>query len=131
MERNTLIMTVGLPRSGKSTWAKEQGLPIVSPDAIRLALYNQYFITEAEPMVWIMARYMVEALFLAGHCEVILDATNTTIENRHKWKSKNWTRQYQVFDTSVEDCKRRATGRPDLLPIIKNMLLEPIGAQNE
>ena len=34
MIKGNLLATVGLPRSGKSTWAKEQGFPIVSPDAI-------------------------------------------------------------------------------------------------
>jgi predicted kinase len=33
-----LILTVGLPRSGKTTWAKQQGVPMVNRDAIRLAL---------------------------------------------------------------------------------------------
>ncbi len=32
---NRLILTVGLPRSGKTTWALEQGWPIVNPDSIR------------------------------------------------------------------------------------------------
>jgi len=35
-----LILTVGLPRSGKSTWAAKKGFPIVSPDAIRLAMHG-------------------------------------------------------------------------------------------
>lgn len=67
-----LLVTVGLPRSGKSTWAKQQGAPVVNPDAIRLALHGQAFLQEAEPLVWVMAKYMVEALFLAGHSTVIL-----------------------------------------------------------
>ncbi|KKK82651.1 hypothetical protein LCGC14_2801230, partial [marine sediment metagenome] len=46
-----LILTVGLPRSGKSTWARKQGHPIVNPDSIRLALYGEPFIEEAEPMI--------------------------------------------------------------------------------
>src|SRR5258706_417694 len=54
---NTLIVMVGLPWSGKSTWAREQGnWPIVCPDEIRFALHGQRFIAEAEPWVWTIAK---------------------------------------------------------------------------
>jgi predicted kinase len=61
-----LILTMGLPRSGKSTWAKQQSVPIVSPDAIRLAMTGQRWVGELEDMVWVVAKYMVRSLFLAG-----------------------------------------------------------------
>lgn len=85
-----LICLVGLPRSGKSTWAKSQAWPIVNPDAVRLAIHGQRFITEAEPFVWATVRAMVKALFLAGHNIVILDATNTTRKRRDEWLSNEW-----------------------------------------
>lgn len=44
----TVILTSGLPRSGKTTWALKQSLSIVNRDAIRLALHGQPFIPEAE-----------------------------------------------------------------------------------
>src|SRR5690554_6874569 len=34
--KHILICTVGLPRSGKTTWARKQSYPIVNPDSIRL-----------------------------------------------------------------------------------------------
>jgi predicted kinase len=108
---NTLIMTVGLPRSGKSTWAKKQNLPIVNPDSTRLALHGQRFTGAAEPMVWAIAHYMVESLFLAGHAIVILDATNTTKARRDEWKSKKWIRTYCISNTPIEVCIERATAR--------------------
>ena len=78
MHEETLILTVGLPRSGKSIWAKKQGIPIVNPDSIRLALHGKAFILEAEDFVWTIAYTMARALFLAGHETVIIDATNIT-----------------------------------------------------
>jgi predicted kinase len=134
MEPNTLILTVGLPRSGKTTWALERcayGIPIVNPDSIRLALHGKPFVPEAEPFVWAIARVMVHALFLAGHDDVIVDATNTTRKRRDDWKSSKWRRQYKVFDTSADECRRRAeeTNRPDLIPVIDRMAaaFEPVG----
>jgi len=93
----TLILTVGLPRSGKTTWAKQMGVPIVNPDSIRLALHGQPFIGLAEPFVWAIAKTMVRALFLAGHDNVIVDATNTTRKRRDDWKSSSWVREFKVF----------------------------------
>lgn len=120
---NTLIMTVGLPRSGKSTWAREQTLPVVCPDAIRLALHGQPFVAEAEPFVWAIAKTMVRALFLAGHETVILDATNTTQRRRDEWRSSEWDLAPVLFDTPVAVCIKRAqaSGRADLVPVIERM----------
>jgi predicted kinase len=106
----TLVLTCGLPRSGKTTWAQTQDVPIVNPDSIRLALHGKPFISLAEPFVWAIAKVMVRALFLAGHDRVIVDATNTTRKRRDDWKSRDWTREFRVFgDASLkEECKRRA-----------------------
>lgn len=118
-----LTLTVGLPRSGKSSWARKQGIPIVNPDSIRLALYGERFIEEAEPMVWCMAKYFVKALFLAGHDEVILDATNLTKKGRDFWDAPDWIRKFIRFDASKEECIKRAIldNRRDLLLIIVKM----------
>jgi predicted kinase len=125
-----LVMTVGLPRSGKSTWARQVGSPIVNPDAIRLSLHGASWRAEAEPMVWAVAKLMVAALFEAGHDQVILDATNTTRARRDDWEDKRWHRIYMPFDTPKEVCAERAiaTGKPDLLPVIERMAaaFEPV-----
>jgi predicted kinase len=102
-----LILTVGLPRSGKSTWARTQNVPIVCPDSIRLSLHGAKFIPSAEPMVWCIARIMAESLF-HSHDTVILDACNITKENRAKWRSKNWVRSYAEFLTPFDVCMERA-----------------------
>ena len=123
---NTLIMTVGLPRSGKSTWAKQQSSPVVSPDAIRLALHGNPFIGLAEDFIWAIAKVMVRALFISGHGTVILDATNTKHSRRERFRSHTWIRKFQVFDTDKEECIRRAKdgGKDFLVPVIERMAEE-------
>lgn len=118
-----LILTVGLPRSGKSSWAKSTGHPIVNPDSIRLALHGQRFLASAEPLVWAMAFLMVEALFLAGNEIVIVDATNTTEKRRKEWQSRYENVELKVFNTSPEICIERAKqcGHDDLIPVIERM----------
>jgi predicted kinase len=113
LETMTLMVTVGLPYSGKSTWARRKGFPIVSPDAIRLALHGHRFIPEAEPMVHVHAQLMVQSLFLAGHRTVILDATHTTRKRRDEWASTKWVRHFVVVPTSKEVCLARAEAHHD------------------
>jgi predicted kinase len=120
---NILTLTVGLPRSGKSTWAKNQQVPVVNPDSIRLAIHGQPYRQESEPLVWATARIMVEALFRAGHTQVILDATNLVKDRRKEWKSPLWVRKYLVFPTDADICKQRAKegGRDYLIQVIDKM----------
>ena len=125
----SLIMCFGLPRSGKSTWTASQikdGVAIVNPDSIRLALHGQDFVKEAEPMVWAIAKYMVEALFLAGHDKVLLDSTNAHKSDRDFWRTDKWTRVCHHFTTPKEVCIQRAKRdeREYLIPVIEKMAIE-------
>ena len=111
---NKLILTVGLPRIGKTTWCMEMidyGTPIVNPDSIRLAIHGQPFISEAEPFVWATAKTMVSALFLAGHKVVVVDATNTTRSRRDFWRSSKWNREYKVFGGNGPEDVHMCIGR--------------------
>lgn len=106
-------MPVGLPRSGKSTWARSTGFPIVSPDAIRLSLHGKPFRPEAENLVWAMAYHMTDALFYAGHEKVILDATNITEKRRTPWRDRYGEVQIHIIPTSPEVCIERARAQGD------------------
>lgn len=124
MDKPLLICTVGLPRSGKTTWAKQQGYPIVNPDAIRLAMYGQRYWGPGEKIVWTHAWYMVRSLFLAGHSRVILDATNTTRSRREDWDcSTDWRTVFHHIKTDANECTRRAMTANDeeIQPIIWEM----------
>jgi predicted kinase len=129
----TLHMMVGLPRSGKSTKARELGYPIVEPDAIRMVLHGTAWRPNVEPLVWAQARLMVEALFEAGHTDVILDATNHTAEWRKQWESDQWALRYHPVLTDIATCIQRAreTGQEYLIPVIERMErdFEPLGGK--
>lgn len=127
-----IILTVGLPRSGKSTWAKKQGFPIVNPDSIRLALHGKRFEPLAEDFVWATAYVMARSLILAGHDTIIVDATNNTKKRRETWINKfnDCEIKFKLIDTSKEICIRRAMQENDvvIIPIIEKMAneFEPI-----
>ena len=124
----TLILTVGLPRSGKSTWAKEytkkKGYPIVNKDSVRLALYGKRFLPEAEEMIHAITKIMVKALFNAGHDTIIIDETNITRKRRNAWKLFDDIRVcFKVFDVDIKVLKQRAisTKQDDLVEVIDKM----------
>lgn len=138
-----LLCTVGLPQSGKSSWAKLQACPIVCPDAIRLAMHARAYFAPMEPWTWAMAYTMTEALFQAGHETVIFDATNTTRKRRDALRLQGdtfgehpnmlgWSCTFVLFQTSRSVCIERATrtGRLDLIPVIERMaeVFEPLGS---
>ena len=119
-----LILMVGLPRSGKTTRALIEGLPIVCPDAVRLAIHGQRFLSEAEFLVWPLAVMMVKALFAAGHNTVIVDATNTTRKRRDYWREAgDWDIDFIVIGTPAGVCITRARllDDDDIIPIIERM----------
>lgn len=127
----TLILNIGIPRSGKSTWTRDYiqhrtGIVVVNPDSIRLALHGKPFLEEREVEVWHIARTMVRALFLAGHSEVILDACSHTHKRRKAWLSPEWECRYKCFDTSKVLCIERALANAQeyLIPVIERMSRE-------
>lgn len=124
----TIILVMGLPRSGKTTWARSTAHPIVNPDSIRLAMHGQRFIAQAEPWVWAMAFAMTEALLRAGHSAVVVDATNGTAARRQQWidRFKGCSFQFHPIDTPKEECIRRAlaTGDTEIVPVIERMAAE-------
>jgi len=104
----TLILTIGLPCSGKTSWALQQGCPVVNKDAIRLALHGRYFERLSEPFVAAITRTMIHALFHAGHDTVILDDCNILQYERQRLEDLEWAVKEQIFDTSPGVCKGRA-----------------------
>ena len=124
-EFRMLMVLCGLPRSGKSTWARTTGVPLVEPDAIRLAFHGRPYIKEAEEWIWCITRTMVKSLFYAGHSDVVIGGCNTALKHRSQWSDNGrlWYRMICVFDTPVDDCLQRARNdmRPELLSVIRTM----------
>lgn len=130
IDPNILIVLVGLPRSGKTTWALDHLLPIVSLDAIRQVFLASNTPVVASGMVDHTAMFMVRSLFMAGHRRVILDDCNLTRELRDRWYPKaanpTWLVQFVDMPATVKECIGRA--EKDHTPTILKMadIAEPL-----
>ena len=109
-----LILTIGLPQSGKSTWAKSTSYPIVNRDSIRLAIGGSIRYFEEENRVSEIEKIMVKSLFAAGHDTVIVDATHLKEKYRKAWESDDWKIEFKRFKTPLKECLKRARkGHPN------------------
>ena len=107
-----LLCTVGLPFSGKSKWAKTQGLPVVSLAANEVLLKKTTSgkQPQKEPeQVKDFTRQMIQSLFASGNAVVILLAENLTGKEREFWQDDTrWHTQYREFKTTELEAIRLA-----------------------
>lgn len=122
-----IIAMHGLPRSGKSTIAKELSLrhsaPIVSKDCIRLALHGRVYESLSEPFVRAINKVMIASLILAGHRVVVVDETHYSLEARDFVRDGPWATVFYEVPTDPDTCIDRAwlTGHTWLPDVILQM----------
>ena len=75
-------------------------------------------------MVWPLMRYLVTALFLAGHDYVLLDGTNVKKRRRDQWISPKWQRKFLVSPLDAYECQQRADKIQD--PILREQLQDSV-----
>ena len=131
-----MTIMCGLPRSGKSTWVKEnknENEVILSADELRYLIYNERFWIDGEPMMWAIHGVILKMLLKQG-VDIIVDETNITKVIREKIIKLAKKYDYKItgieFNTPKEICKERAikTGQEDLLDVIDKMaeIYEPL-----
>ncbi len=126
----SIYMLIGLPRSGKSTWAKRhqesEGTPIVSADNLRYLVYGQRFWGNGEQLMWAI-RAIILNMLLEQDIDIIIDETNTTKERRKSIIDLARNYKHDVFGIVMIDskgeCIRRALSMNDetIIPVIERM----------
>ena len=115
---NKCYTLIGLPGSGKSTWAAQhKDCVIICPDSIRAEFYGHESIQGDGQKIFEIAFSRINAALANGQ-DVIFDATNTQRKYR-KSIFKNVPDAYHVailFDVSIDTCKQRNAARARKVP---------------
>lgn len=126
MNKPTLTLMCGIPRSGKSTWIeknKKKTDVIVCPDEIRIDLFGHNFHKPAEPMIWMLTEFFIKSL-IKQKLNIILDACNMTIA-RERWVNIAKENGYKVIlvilDTPLKTCIKRNKDKKIPLDVLKSM----------
>jgi predicted kinase len=118
--RQKLIVLVGLPGSGKSTWAERQGVGVLSSDAVRVLLTGDAGNQTVNRLVFPTLRYLLTMRMKAGAEATILDATSLMAKERKAWirtaEELGCDAEAVFFDTPLAVCKARNAARSRVVP---------------
>lgn len=122
-----LTVLIGLPRAGKSTWAKKwvkegSNRVVLSGDSFRLAITGERFNIDSEPFVRASLITAVKALLIQG-LDVAVDETNTSQYHQDQLLYLAPNPNIVIFWTPKAVCQERAIdcNQYDLIPSIERM----------
>jgi predicted kinase len=115
-----LIVLVGLPGSGKSTWAANQRLTALSSDHLRELLLDDATAQSANAEVFRHLRALVRSRLRLARPATVVDATNLTRAERRVWIriAREFGAEAEAvwFDVPLDECKRRNRARSRVVP---------------
>lgn len=115
-----VLVLVGLPASGKSTWARENGITAISSDALRELLADDATDQTIHREVFRHVRALLRTRIVIGRGCTAVDATNLTPKERKPYieiaRKLGARVEAVVFDTPLEECLKRNRGRARVVP---------------
>lgn len=115
-----MIVLIGVPGSGKSTWAKQQKGTVLSSDEMRVVLSGNVNNQEIHSKVFGTMRHLLRTRLELSASPTIIDATNIRRRDRKGWlqlAAKFGAKVEAVhFDVPVEIALERNRKRDRVVP---------------
>jgi predicted kinase len=118
--KGVVVLAVGLPGSGKSSWFKRHNITPLSSDTLRQLLFDDPTEQRFQDLVFSNLRSMLKARLIARRPMNYVDATNLSTHDRQGWIKMARDFGYEVhgvyFDVPVEVCMERNQRRERVVP---------------
>jgi predicted kinase len=118
--KGIVVLAIGLPGSGKSSWFKRHNVVPLSSDMVRSLLFDDVREQRYQDLVFSNLRSMLKARLIAKRPMNYVDATNLTPQERQHWiklaKDYNYEVHAVFFDVPLEVCIERHQRRDRVVP---------------
>ncbi|HWB33042.1 MAG TPA: ATP-binding protein [Acidobacteriaceae bacterium] len=113
--RGYVVLAIGLPGSGKTTWYKRRGVTPLSSDMLRTILFDDITEQRYQGLVFSTLRSLLRARLIAKMPWNYVDATNLSPHERRQWIKMAKSFGYEVhavfFDVPLAVCLERNSKR--------------------